>query len=151
MCNTSGGASRYSCGSIETEARRAKFVATWLEALRANATRREMRQAEKKAATHELRCGDIVYSSWGYEQTNVDFYQVVQVVSAKSVRVRRISRRTIETGFMCGITRALKDEFCPDAPMLLCRAEGATITTSARRSSGMAASWLVRGTPESAS
>lgn len=25
----------------------------------------------------EIKVGDIVYTSWGYDQTNIDFYQVV--------------------------------------------------------------------------
>ena len=27
-----------------------------------------------------LRVGDILYSSWGWEQTNIDFYQVIRCV-----------------------------------------------------------------------
>lgn len=34
--------------------------------------------------------GDIFYTSWGYEQTNVNFFQVVQLVGKMSVRVREV-------------------------------------------------------------
>jgi hypothetical protein len=62
-------------------------------------------------------------TDWGYEQTNVDFYQVVRVVSAKSVELRKIAKETTEDGFMCGNTIALKDQFLDCAPVVR-RAEG---------------------------
>jgi len=33
----------------------------------------------KRLAPHTLKVGDILRASWGYEQTNVDFYEVVDV------------------------------------------------------------------------
>ena len=47
-----------------------------------------------KSATktnHDLKIKDIVSCSWGYEQTNVDFYEVVSVTKA-SVRLRAIAQ-----------------------------------------------------------
>lgn len=46
--------------------------------------------------------GDIFYDSWGYDQTNIDFYQVFSVSpSGKSARVRKIASRNLgEDGFM---------------------------------------------------
>jgi hypothetical protein len=38
---------------------------------------------------------DIYYDSWGYEQTNIDFYQVVGVTE-KSVVIRRIAGKAVE-------------------------------------------------------
>ena len=35
---------------------------------------------------HELRVGQIVWNSWGYDQTNVDFFRVVRVLP-KSVAI----------------------------------------------------------------
>jgi hypothetical protein len=40
--------------------------------------------------------GDILVSSWGYDQVNIDFYQVI-AVTAKSVRIREISSKRIGT------------------------------------------------------
>lgn len=39
--------------------------------------------------------GDIYYSSWGYEQTNVTFYQVVRLTN-KSVWFETIAKKTVE-------------------------------------------------------
>lgn len=38
----------------------------------------------------EVSVGDVFASSWGYEQTNVSFYQVVSVHGKKTVMVREI-------------------------------------------------------------
>jgi hypothetical protein len=47
--------------------------------------------------------GQICYCSWGYGQTNIDWYVVTKVLP-KSVRVASIRGDTKETGFMCGVT-----------------------------------------------
>lgn len=39
--------------------------------------------------------GTILYSSWGYDQTNVDWYQVVKLSGKQSVTLRKI--RSVET------------------------------------------------------
>lgn len=45
---------------------------------------------ETLKAPHKLTLGQILVSSWGYDQTNVDYYQVTRVVSGRSVEVRPI-------------------------------------------------------------
>lgn len=41
----------------------------------------------------EVKVGDFFYSSWGYDQTNVDFYKVVGfTASGKSVRLQKWSQ-----------------------------------------------------------
>lgn len=46
-----------------------------------------------------MKQGDIFVSSWGYEQTNVDFYEVVKA-TAKTVTLISIERVLQEEGFM---------------------------------------------------
>jgi hypothetical protein len=60
-----------------------------------------------------LEVGDIWNSSWGYDQTNVDFYQVVKV-TAKTVTVRKIGKVTEElTGRFTGTVMPVADSFDP--------------------------------------
>ena len=47
---------------------------------------------EKKEFTHNVQIGDIFVSSWGYDQTNVDFYQVTKVMG-KQIAVRPIDNK----------------------------------------------------------
>lgn len=67
-----------------------------------------------------VQVGDIFEATWGYDQTNVDFFQVVELVGALSVRVRQVHPPIIQedaTGPMSAdykyqITR----EILPPAP-----------------------------------
>lgn len=54
------------------------------------------RQREKAATKAAIRSsisvnvGDIFKSSWGYDQTNVDYYQVTKLIGSKMIEVREI-------------------------------------------------------------
>lgn len=41
-------------------------------------------------ATNTLKVGDVLYSSWGYEQTNIDYYKVVAVKGKTMVGVVKL-------------------------------------------------------------
>ncbi len=69
----------------------------------------EERMAQRNKP-NSLKEGDILSYSWGYDQTNVDFYQVV-ATTKKSVKLRPIQQNTKETGFMAGHTEPVKDAF----------------------------------------
>lgn len=45
--------------------------------------------------TVKPQVGDILYSSWGYEQTNIDFYKVVKV-SEFSVWIQQVNSKITE-------------------------------------------------------
>lgn len=45
---------------------------------------------------------DILYSSWGYDQTNVEFYKVLRVLSDHYMIVQEVGRKYEDRGFMCG-------------------------------------------------
>lgn len=60
--------------------------------------------AERRAAAkrpHTLAVGDILVSSYGYEQTNVDFYEVVAVQN-RTVTLRELAQEREATGPMSG-------------------------------------------------
>jgi len=72
------------------------------------------RAKARREYRHTLKVGDILCSSWGYDQTNVDFYQVVAVPSVKSITIRKIGLDLPrgEEGFMCGYSAVpMKDRF----------------------------------------
>ena len=62
-----------------------------------------------------LRVGDILYSSWGWEQTNIDFYQVI-AIRGSAVDLRQLDQRTTEDSYMCGTTVPLPDVFKGKTP-----------------------------------
>lgn len=49
---------------------------------------------KRREFRHSIQVGDIYYTSWGYDQTNVDFYQVIDV-REKSITVREVEKKTV--------------------------------------------------------
>ncbi len=62
--------------------------------------KRQRREDQKKP--HRLKVGDILVNSWGYDQTNTDFYEIV-ATSQHTVDLRPLVSETVPgtEGFMC--------------------------------------------------
>jgi hypothetical protein len=81
-------------------------------------------KAEKKAKEKVdndniiVNVGDIFCHSWGYDQTNVDFYQVIEV-KGKTATIKRIHGKHVNgsDGFMSCQVSPDKDNFTNDDPM----------------------------------
>jgi hypothetical protein len=58
--------------------------------------------------------GDILVCSWGYDQTNIDYYQVIKVTKA-SVRIGKI-RSTLTRGQYEDAAMPVRDAFVADHP-----------------------------------
>jgi hypothetical protein len=90
------------------------YYTKWLEAAQAQKVAADARALERKvekaAFKHDFEIGDILYSSWGYEQTNVDFYQVVGKTD-KTITVREIAKEYKELGWLRSNSKARKDAF----------------------------------------
>lgn len=80
----------------------------------------EWKQSRRAVVSnHGVDIGDIFVASWGYDQTNVDFYQVVEVVGRASVRVLPIAQEIVDhTGPMAETVTAVKNKFIGDKPTL---------------------------------
>ena len=50
------------------------------------------RMAQYALLPNPFKVGDVFYDSWGYDQTNIDFYQVVET-TARTVTLREIASR----------------------------------------------------------
>lgn len=61
------------------------------------------RPAEKKNKFGVV-VGDIFSASWGYEQTNNDFFQVIALVGTQSVRVRQVNPVMISADAVSGMS-----------------------------------------------
>jgi hypothetical protein len=65
----------------------------------------------QKNLVNPFKVGSLFYDSWGYDQTNIDFFQVVEV-KPKSVVLRKIGQiQTEVAGFMCEYVVAYVDHF----------------------------------------
>ena len=78
--------------------------------------RKVARAAAKAAALESVKEGDIYVASWGWEQTNIDAYQVVSKKGA-TVTLREIGLESIEgsEGYMSDRVRPVKDAFIGNA------------------------------------
>lgn len=72
---------------------REKYVTSWIADIavieKARTEEKEKRAAHRKDFRHAYKVGDILFSSWGYDQTNVEFYEIVSVTE-KSVTFREV-------------------------------------------------------------
>jgi len=84
---------------------RATAIATFHESLAARAARKAAAAAAKTAWTNPLVAGTVLYTSWGYDQTNVDFYAVTRV-SGRRVWIRPVAADYVESGYLSGRTSA---------------------------------------------
>jgi len=54
------------------------------------------RQRQRREFKHDYQVGDILYASWGYDQTNIDFYEVVGTTE-KSVVIREVASKIVKS------------------------------------------------------
>jgi len=57
----------------------------------------EYRQQRQKP--HTLKEGDILYCSWGYDQTQVDFFKVKEVIGKRKIKIVGLSTNAVSDGF----------------------------------------------------
>lgn len=86
---------------FSTAERRAEYIAQYLDGRRQRAERISTYRREK-AQPHSLKVGDLLSSSWGYDQTNIEFYEVTRVIGAHTVEIREVAQERTQTGFMQG-------------------------------------------------
>ena len=93
-----------------TEARRDEYIKAFFESTCANEAYKREQQTKKKSFKHDLKVGDVLYTSWGYDQTNVEFFQVTRTTE-KCVDVARISGCTVSSSHGCDRVKPCKDSF----------------------------------------
>ena len=92
----------------------------WFDNLNTEAQEKQARKAEKAAKMaggHDLAVGDVLAASWGYDQTNYDYYQVTRLVGSRSVEIRELAQSRAETLWMQGDCVPVKNSFV-GAPMV---------------------------------
>lgn len=65
-----------------------------LDQRRGHAARVAKERAERNQP-HDVKIGDIFKASWGYDQTNVDFYAVTKVTGTHTVQLEEIGSTTV--------------------------------------------------------
>jgi hypothetical protein len=126
---------------FKEESARDEKVSKEIDNITANLITLENEKAQKKEAQKNLvnpfKVGSLFYDSWGYDQTNIDFFQVVEV-KPKSLVLRKISQiQTESAGFMCEYVVANPDSFIgePFVRPLKVSSNGKSVGVNAERSS----------------
>jgi hypothetical protein len=93
-------------------------------------------KAKRKAADESFlakdhfEIGDIIVNSWGYEQTNIEFYKVISM-TAKRIKVQELKKIYTETQFMSGHSIPTED-FKPNGDIYNCTIRSGGYNNSAR-------------------
>ena len=96
----------YLHGSIE---RRETFIESRLEDLKTVAPKTSRKSPD---ASEHFMVGEVLYDSWGYDQTNIDWFQVTKV-KGKSIWLRPICENSSDAGNCSdGYTQPRRNEFC---------------------------------------
>jgi hypothetical protein len=96
----------YSFGTDEN--RRDEYIQNFMSNVKTREEAKAQRKAERKAFVNPAKIGDILECSWGYDQTNVDYYQVTKVLG-KMVEIRPIAGQHVEgSGYSHGMADSVK-------------------------------------------
>ena len=87
---------------FRTEEQRENHLAKFFAGIQSHAHSVAERRDSAKAFRHDVKVGDIFRASWGYDQTNIDYYEVVALIGQCYAEVREIDQEAEETGFMQG-------------------------------------------------
>lgn len=109
----------YAFYKFRNEEHRQEYLNREIESIkqrREQISKRKTEESEKVTLMrNQIQVGDIFSYSWGYDQTNVEFFQVTEVSKTrKSVTVREIQSKLIPNegkGTMSGYCQPVKDFF----------------------------------------
>jgi hypothetical protein len=95
---------------FDNEEQRQRRIGATIESRKQHHIRKSMQKLER-SQPHNFQVGDILSASWGYDQTNVNFYQVTRVVSDCTIELDEISGVFQDDGYMCGHCTPIKNSF----------------------------------------
>lgn len=64
-----------------------------------------------------VNVGDIFYYSWGYDQTNIDFYQVIELNGKTQATLKELEQSSQPVDWCREIVRPVKDSFADSKPI----------------------------------
>ena len=101
---------------FKSEEERLNYVYSYMDKLLLNLEDKKVQKEQQKIQNDkeasEINVGDIFHYSWGWEQTNCEFFQVIEKPSPKTVIVARIGYEIVkETSWASADVRPIKDSF----------------------------------------
>ena len=86
------------------------YIAREIEARQKHVDFKAKAKADRSAPA-TIAVGDVFRASWGYDQTNIDYYQVTQIISPLTIEIRAIGAVSWETHHMQGESVPALDQF----------------------------------------
>lgn len=108
---------------FRSDSARLPYLARLAQAADERAGAKAARKASA-ARPHPLTVGTVLVHSWGYDQTNVDFYEVTAVIGAATVEIRGIKGEKHHTGDMNGRCVPCPGEYIAAARRCRARPDG---------------------------
>lgn len=90
------------------------MISKLLKAQKENNTKEKVEKVQEYE--HGYKVGDILYISWGYEQTNLDFFQVV-AATEKSIRIVEVSMKVKEQNGVSSMSRDVSFDTTTATPL----------------------------------
>jgi hypothetical protein len=110
----------------QNEARRDQAVKDAFDNRRARTAHKTAERDKRSSFVNPYKVGDLFGRSWGYDQTNVNYYEVVRV-KGKYLWVREIAQEYVYTQSMAGNTTPLPGKFLEREPEKKCLAQDGCI------------------------
>jgi len=82
--------------SFRSEASRQAAIRDAIDSRKRVLEYKQKQLEERRNYQHGIQVGEIYNTSWGYDQTNVDFYEVVEI-RGKDILVREVAKREVST------------------------------------------------------
>ncbi len=131
---------------FSSEEKRGNRVAEYFDILRTRKAQQEQRRKEQHQP-HNLQLGHVLRTCWGYEQTNVEFFEVTKLVSKTMVELRELSRISKDTAWEQGKSVPKLAAYCGESLRRKVNMAGGSPSVriddvrTARLWNGTAASW----------
>lgn len=90
-----------------------KKITTQISSLMSWEDKKKERKEERKNELTKVQVGDLYYDSWGYEQTNIDFYQITGI-KGKTFEITPIAKKYCNeapSGGMSDNVLPIRDKF----------------------------------------
>lgn len=91
-------------------AEREKSVTGYFASRRTRCASKAEEQAKRKAFKNPYKVGDVFKTCWGYDQTNVEWFGVVEV-KGQMLIVQQMKTESVDTGYMTGKSVPMAGQF----------------------------------------
>ena len=85
------------------------------------------REEQRLTKDHNFKVGDIFYTSWGYDQTNIDFYEVVKVRGSR-LDLRELRKETVGQSGTYDEVKPIPGDYASDKIITISARADGTVT-----------------------